>query len=66
MNLRSRVTFDPHWCDGPPNGAFAFLAWFQRQIDGIPLESQGGARIEIDAEIHGREGNDEVRMTNGE
>ena len=50
MKKRIRVLFDPDCGDGPPNGAFAFLAWFERQIEGIPLESQGGARIEIDAE----------------
>ena len=35
--------------DWPPDDAVGFLAWFQRQIDGIPREHQAGATIQITA-----------------
>ena len=50
MNRRISEVFDPDCEEGPPIEAAEFLAWFQRQLGGIPPEFRSGARIEIDAE----------------
>lgn len=44
--------YDGEW---PPEGAAAFISWFQSKIESIPSEHRAAAKIEIDS-VGGYEG----------
>ena len=50
MNRRINALFYRDFGDWPPTDAVECAAWFQRQVEVIPLESRAKARIEIGAQ----------------